>query len=165
MCLAARWSLCRGCRGNEPHRVFLKTLTQEAVKTRPPNFGMYGFSILRYGRQNTSDMSIQHRRLEQVEGGGRRGGERGGGGRTNYTIDFLCLVAALSGSYRTKVYSHPETCLCVCLCKRVFIILMFIQGAGIACWLERPTCDRKVASSNPDGSVTRIFFSRVNFVC
>ena len=36
---------------------------------------------------------------------------------------------------------------------------------GIACWLERRTCDRKVASSNPSRSGGRIFFSRVNFVC
>ena len=36
---------------------------------------------------------------------------------------------------------------------------------GIACWLERQTCDRKVASSNPGWSGGRIFFSRVNFVC
>ena len=34
--------------------------------------------------------------------------------------------------------------------------------AGIACWLERRTRDRKVASSNPG---RRIFFSGVNFVC
>ena len=35
----------------------------------------------------------------------------------------------------------------------------------MACWLERRTSDRKVASSNPDGSGGRIFFSRANFVC
>ena len=37
--------------------------------------------------------------------------------------------------------------------------------AGMACWLERQTCDRKVESSNPSRSGRRIFFSRVNFVC
>ena len=37
------------------------------------------------------------------------------------------------------------------------------RGAGIACWLERRTRDRKVASSN-SGRSSRIFFSRVNFV-
>ena len=37
--------------------------------------------------------------------------------------------------------------------------------AGIACWLERRTCDQKVASLNPCRSSRRIFFSRVNFVC
>ena len=31
--------------------------------------------------------------------------------------------------------------------------------AGIACWLESRTRDRKVASSNPDRSGGRIFFS------
>ena len=36
--------------------------------------------------------------------------------------------------------------------------------AGIACWLERRTRDRKVASPNPDRSGGRIFFSRVNHV-
>ena len=36
---------------------------------------------------------------------------------------------------------------------------------GIACWLERRTRDRKVASSNPSRSSEIIFFSRVNFVC
>ena len=35
--------------------------------------------------------------------------------------------------------------------------------AGIACWLERGTRGRKVASSNPGRSGERIFFSRVNF--
>ena len=36
---------------------------------------------------------------------------------------------------------------------------------GMACWLERRTRDRKVASSNSGRSGGRIFFSRVNFVC
>ena len=36
---------------------------------------------------------------------------------------------------------------------------------GIACWLNRRTCDQKVASSNPGRIGGRIFFSRVNFVC
>ena len=39
-----------------------------------------------------------------------------------------------------------------------------LPGAGMACWLERRTSDRKVASSNPGRSGGRIFFSRVNFV-
>ena len=38
-----------------------------------------------------------------------------------------------------------------------------VSAAGIACWLERRTRDRKVASSNPGRSGGRIFFSRVNF--
>ena len=38
-------------------------------------------------------------------------------------------------------------------------------GAWIACWQERQTRDRKVASSNSSRSCRRIFFSRVNFVC
>ena len=39
------------------------------------------------------------------------------------------------------------------------------RGAGIACWLECGTYDRKVASSNPSMSGGRIVFSGVNFVC
>ena len=38
-------------------------------------------------------------------------------------------------------------------------------GAGIAQWLERQTCDWKVAGSNPCWNGGRIFFSRVNFLC
>ena len=37
-------------------------------------------------------------------------------------------------------------------------------AAGIACWLERRTRNRRVASSNPGRSSGRIFCSRVNFV-
>ena len=39
------------------------------------------------------------------------------------------------------------------------------EGPGIACWYERRTRDRKVASSNSGRSGGRIFFSRDNFVC
>ena len=42
------------------------------------------------------------------------------------------------------------------------IITHITQRAGIACWLERRTRDRKVASSNPGKSCGRMFFSRVN---
>ena len=45
------------------------------------------------------------------------------------------------------------------------INLQLKRGAGIACWSERRTLDRKVASSNPGWSDGRIFFSRVNFAC
>ena len=38
-------------------------------------------------------------------------------------------------------------------------------AAGIVCWSERRTRDRKVATSNPGRSVRRIFFSRADFVC
>ena len=43
--------------------------------------------------------------------------------------------------------------------------LVRAPGARIACWFERRTRDRKVASSHPGRSDERIFFSRVNFVC
>ena len=44
-----------------------------------------------------------------------------------------------------------------CTCQ-VFI------GAGLACWWERWTRNQKVAGSNP-GRSSKIFFSRVYFVC
>ena len=47
-----------------------------------------------------------------------------------------------------------------CFCDRPIV-----TGAEIACWLERRTRDRKVASSNPGKDGGRIFSSRVNFVC
>ena len=40
-----------------------------------------------------------------------------------------------------------------------------INIAGMACWLERRTRDRKFPSSNPSRSGGRIFFSRINYVC
>ena len=46
-----------------------------------------------------------------------------------------------------------------------FTVYTNYMGAGIACWLERLTHDRKVVSLNPGRSGGRIFFSRVNFVC
>ena len=52
------------------------------------------------------------------------------------------------------------------LMLRIFCMLYHDSiKAGIACWLERRTRDRKVASSNPGRRSGRIFFSRVNFVC
>ena len=50
--------------------------------------------------------------------------------------------------------------------KQVFFVF-FVEfgstwlGAGIACWLERRTRDRKVASSNPGRSSRRVFFSGI----
>ena len=40
-----------------------------------------------------------------------------------------------------------------------------LLGAGIFCWQEHLTRDRKVSSSNPDRSGGRNFFSKVNFAC
>ena len=39
------------------------------------------------------------------------------------------------------------------------------KRAGTAQWLERRTCDWKVAGSNPCWSGGRIYFSRVDFLC
>ena len=55
-----------------------------------------------------------------------------------------------------------------CLGKKNFFLKISLSFPGyprIACWLERWTRDRNVASSNPGRSGGRIFFSRVNFVC
>ena len=35
---------------------------------------------------------------------------------------------------------------------------VLLQGAGITCWLECQTCDRKVASLNPSGAVGEFIF-------
>ena len=43
--------------------------------------------------------------------------------------------------------------------------IRLFAGLGIAQWLERWTCDWKVAGSNPCRSSRRIFFSRVDFLC
>ena len=50
-------------------------------------------------------------------------------------------------------------------CSAMQRSVVYCNGAGIACWLERLTRDRKVASSNPGRIGGRIFFPRVNFVC
>ena len=39
------------------------------------------------------------------------------------------------------------------------------RGARVACWLERRTRDRTVASSNPAGAAGEFFSSRVSSVC
>ena len=45
------------------------------------------------------------------------------------------------------------------------VVFILTPQAGIACWLERRTRDRKVASSNSGRSGGGILFSRVNSVC
>ena len=40
-----------------------------------------------------------------------------------------------------------------------------LYGTRDSFLVERRTCDRKVASSNPGRGGGRIFFSRVNFAC
>ena len=56
-------------------------------------------------------------------------------------------------SFSEATYNGASTC-----CRPT-------KEADIACWLERRTRDRKVASSNPGRSGGKIFFSRVNFLC
>ena len=62
---------------------------------------------------------------------------------------------------------HPV----IIIAFRFFIFLFFFPFfffyhiAGITCWIDRRTLDRKVVSSNPGRIGGWIFFSRVNFVC
>ena len=51
------------------------------------------------------------------------------------------------------------------LSEACYIGVVLYQEAGISCWLELRTRDRKVASSTSGRSGGRIFFSRVNFAC
>ena len=64
-------------------------------------------------------------------------------------------------SYSTDLWCATR----VCPRSNSVVYVYYIAGAGVACWLERRTRDRKVTSSNPGRSSGRIFFSRVNFVC
>ena len=52
-----------------------------------------------------------------------------------------------------------------CTACVITVCVLCSWRAGIACWLECWTCDRKVASSNHGWSGRRIFLSRLNFVC
>ena len=61
---------------------------------------------------------------------------------------------------------HIGNMLSVCFCRELVPLYYCVPWwAGIACWLERWTRDRRVASSNPSRRGGRIFFSRANFVC
>ena len=55
-------------------------------------------------------------------------------------------------------------CRCWPLQKEVEVRRLMFSAQSIACWFERQTRDRKIASSNPGRSSGRICFSRVNFV-
>ena len=66
----------------------------------------------------------------------------------------------------TAKYPLPPPLPSATVSKSVIVsIYAHFVGPGIACWLERWTCDRKVVSLNLGRSGRRIFFSRVNFVC
>ena len=64
------------------------------------------------------------------------------------------------------VSSPDRLCIDTVSSSRGFCHLANCGGAGIACWLERRTRDRKVASSN-HGRSGEIFFSssRIRFAC
>ena len=89
-----------------------------------------------------------------------------------------CLQCVM-GRCDVEGWAHPNfiTCSCVVCCTMLTspeldcffwyrcTLTYRLRGTGIACWLERWTCDQKVASLNPSRSGGRIFFSRVNIVC
>ena len=89
-----------------------------------------------------------------------------------YDMFYICLCSSRLTRY-SKVLNymsaHEELAFSKVLSMSILITFwsMYImsEGAGIACWSERRTRDRKVASSNPGWSGGRIFFCRVNFVC
>ena len=80
---------------------------------------------------------------------------------------FICHSNKRRNQWSCAQQSFPETQRSVLwlLFSTMCVIWTVYHFAGIACWLERLTRDRKVASSNPGRSSRRIFFSRVNFVC
>ena len=71
------------------------------------------------------------------------------------TVQCDKLLHSPAAQHSTVVYSAMYTLQCITLCP----------DAGIACWLEPWTRDRKVQNSNPGRSGGRIFVSKVNFVC
>ena len=86
---------------------------------------------------------------------------------------FVCTQVGCVHAPLSSCHSHPvittapsgtNSSKWLCL-MFVYVSLVLHKFAGIACWLERRTRHRKVASSNPGGSGGRIFFSRVNFAC
>ena len=84
----------------------------------------------------------------------------------------LCFVIVpLLCHHPPALSSSPSSVFIPLLCHRppalsshLCSVTIHVLWAGIACWLERRTRDRKVASSNPGRSGGRIFFFRVNFV-
>ena len=77
--------------------------------------------------------------------------------------DALWDLANSRTVHSLMLSSHLVFCL-PCLLPPFTVPCKTVSGK-IACWLQRRTRDRKVASSNPGRSRGRIFFSRVNFVC
>ena len=94
--------------------------------------------------------------------GGAEWGERGDGGSIEELMVGQYLTHTVGKLYHGNSYTwQDKASLIVNLLDRQLLSTL----AGIACWLEHRTRDRKVASSNTGRSGGRIFFSRVNFVC
>ena len=68
--------------------------------------------------------------------------------RHRFTVWLYLLPSAFLFRLLKSVFQRSALAKCC--------IVLFSDGSGIACWLERRTRDRKVASSNP---------GRVKFVC
>ena len=77
---------------------------------------------------------------------------------------FLIEIMQVCVMVNVPLYGHLLQKLTLASSQKLYIMFLHISGAGIACWLECRTCNRKVASSNPGRSGGRILFSRVNFV-
>ena len=74
-----------------------------------------------------------------------------------------CDLCNLNGFLLDTInVSNVRLCMLVVLSFELCPCVSFL--VMVACWLERQTRDRKVASSNPGRSGGRIFSSRVNFV-
>ena len=79
--------------------------------------------------------------------------------------------------YEARCHSYNyigQSVTCIIMCGHIITIIMVVLSRVLlvrlylwdkACWLERRTRDRRVASSNPGRGGGRIFFSRVNFAC
>ena len=72
-------------------------------------------------------------------------------------------------NWNWKQYFWKEHSMSFNFMWNIYVLDQLVSGksykAGTACWLERRTRDRNVASSNPGRSGWRTFFSSVNFVC
>ena len=78
----------------------------------------------------------------------------------NKVSGFLSFFLKLLQKQGFRVYFFLLEVILLILCNQ-----SRTWGAGIAQWLERRTCDQKVAGLNHCWSGVSTFFSRVNFLC
>ena len=81
------------------------------------------------------------------------------------TVNLYANIAPQSNQKVMQTYTNQKHGMHGIRYSVAPIMILPISADGIACWLERWTCHRKVASSNPGWSSGRIFFSRANFLC